>query len=403
LGWILAGRDLFRLLHYVPVSRKTWVAGMTIPNPRRTVPQNNKKTRKGKAQPPQKAARRAPRRVTAARAQTRTTTAPVAMNTSMLPSQPRISRTSLGTCRIQHRELVQTLQASDTNDTLFRIPINPGLLGTFPWLSHEAAGWERYRFSRLAFRYLARTGTINNGSLTMAPDYDPTDTSPLSADVLAAYSDAVEASVWKDQVCVLKPSSMHAADGEKFVRRGATADVRLTDVGNFLFIISPVSVPGLIGRLWVEYDVTFHTPQIPDGGNESSGYLVTDAKTAVDGDIFGTNPLSYGSLHMSDLGSNQMRIENMTVGQQYLLTLSLRGSGIDAHWQVASIITGIDFIADVGYGIGGGGSSTSFAWLFRATNRVGAVQTSAAIGLVGSYAQGVATVHSLVPHVTGLL
>jgi hypothetical protein len=165
--------------------------------------------------------------------------------------------------------------------------INPGLSATFPWLSTQALGWESYSFKRLSFHFVSRQATSFVGSILMAPDYDASDSAPTSEAIAGAYADAVEGVYWRDFACHLKPLSMHKLGPTRYCRTsalGLSEDVKLYDVGNLYvcFIDTPVTNSGQIaGKLWVDYDIEFTTPQLGGGGAGSSGSVTELQSTAV--------------------------------------------------------------------------------------------------------------------------
>lgn len=188
-------------------------------------------------------------------------------------SQPRISSTSKGS-HVAHREFVGTVNGS-VAFTANKFVCNPGMASTFPWLSVQAGQWEQYRFNRLRFKYLTRTATTTVGSVLMAPDYDPSDSAPASEAAVSTYQDCVEDAVWVESlVCELNVSSMFPNGQKKFVRSGAVGleDLKLYDAANFFLCTLEETSAAAIGKLWVEYDVDFFTPQIAPSGDPLSSH-----------------------------------------------------------------------------------------------------------------------------------
>jgi hypothetical protein len=207
---------------------------------------------------------------------------------------PDIIRNSVSSCRIRHRELIASVTGSVAFTVASTLAINPGIAASFPWLSVEAQGWERYRFNRLSYCYYTRTGSNVPGSVILAPDYDAADAAPSSEQVASAFQDTAEDAPWKDIVCRLKPESMHPRQGENFIRTTALAanlDIKTYDAGNlFVCTIDGTAVPW--GKLWVEYDVEFFTPQLPSAGAVTiAGGLVTGANTMTQANPFGIVPV----------------------------------------------------------------------------------------------------------------
>jgi len=181
--------------------------------------------------------------------------------------------------RIQHRELV-----ADVSSYIVFTPteyhLNPGLAGTFPWLSTQALAWEQYHFNSLRFEYITRTSTANGGSIILTPEYDPLDPVPLDEKQATNNADSVEAAPWSNFTCVLDPSALHPNGPRKFVRTSRTAgDLRNYDVGTL--VVSGVGSSSIasVGKLWVCYDIEFFSPQTgaPDGPTQTTtSYLAAE-------------------------------------------------------------------------------------------------------------------------------
>jgi len=206
--------------------------------------------------------------------------------------------------RIVHRELIGSMTGSAAFAVAQSIPLNPGLAAFAPWLATQAQSWERYRFNRLRFCYYTRTGSNVPGSMMLVPDYDAADPAPVSEQVASSYEDVEEDAPWKDIVCVLKPSALHALGPSKFVRSGALAanqDIKTYDAGT-LYACTIDGTAVNWGKLWVEYDVTLMTPQLnPSGGGplaalHLSGATPTSALMLGAAPVLGANGATFATV-----------------------------------------------------------------------------------------------------------
>jgi len=160
--------------------------------------------------------------------------------------------------------------------------LNPGMSSTFPWLSTQAQAWESYRFNKLRFCAYTRCATSVPGSLMLIPDYDAADAAPATEQIASSYEDVEEGVPWKDSCAVLKPAAMHALGPRKFIRQGALSanqDIKTYDAGS-LFVGTTDGTAVNWSKLWVEYDVTLFTPQLPSGGAYVGTMLHTQSLTA---------------------------------------------------------------------------------------------------------------------------
>jgi len=173
------------------------------------------------------------------------------------------------TDRMIEREFIATIPGSVAYANQLTIALNPGLVASFPWLSIEAAGWESYRFNKLRFCYYTRKGSTTDGSVIMGPDYDPADAAPPDEATFTQYQDVKEFAPWMDEVCVdLSAQQLNKIGRSKFIRSGAVpgnAVIADYDSGNFFIATTGMADTSNVGKLWVEYDVTFETKQRQSG------------------------------------------------------------------------------------------------------------------------------------------
>jgi len=196
--------------------------------------------------------------------------------------------------RIVHRELIGSVVGTVNFSTsgLGPFSLNPGLSATFPWLSTQAVGWEQYRFNKLNFCYYTRTGSNVPGSLMLIPDYDAADSAPISEQIASAYEDVSEDVPWKDIKCNLRPAAMHPDGPKKYIRLSGLAsnlDIKTYDVGNlFVGTTDGTAVPW--GKLWVEYDVTLYTPQLPSTGSSTLSFQSYTSAAPTTANLVGVTP-----------------------------------------------------------------------------------------------------------------
>jgi len=254
--------------------------------------------------------------------------AAVAYATGVSSGQPQFTR-SANECRIVHRELIDSISGTPDFAVSKNYPLNPGISKTFPWLSQEAAGWEKYKFNSLTFRYYTRCASNAQGSVLFAPDYDPDDSPPTNEQQAASFRDAQEDAPWKDIVCHLNHKDMLGGLTDKYVRLGNLApsqDYKLTDSGIMFMCTNAGNNIGW-GKVWVEYDVTFRVPQNKSDVVLFAGSFGVHATTGVSyTDPFGTAPILYGGLDVLVAPSS------ITIGRvgQYLIQFLFSGTGVSS-------------------------------------------------------------------------
>lgn len=199
--------------------------------------------------------------------------APVARSVQKRFKAPRLKADAAGQV-VTHRELIATVVASDNaaspadpfGDNLKKYSLQPGDPTTFPWLAENAKNWSQYHFRNLTAIYHARCATTTSGSVLMAPDYTASDPAPTTEAQMTAYKGAVENVPWQDISLPISVNDMHSMSHRKFIRNASVAgDIKTFDAGN-LYVAAfgqPAAISGEpIGKLWIEYTVEFHVPQI---------------------------------------------------------------------------------------------------------------------------------------------
>lgn len=240
---------------------------------------------------------------------------------------PKI-QASRDTCNIKHREFIGNVAGSELFQVALALSVNPGLSTTFPWLSVMAQAWEQYKFKKLRFVFLTRTGSNTPGSVIMSPDYDSSDNPPASEQIMSTYDGTVEDAPWKDNGCSLKTNLLSGAGGpRKFVRTGALSpnqDIKLYDVANmFVATVDGTAVPW--GKLWVEYDVDFWVPQLPPAGLQPVGLNVAASEDInADGLLGDKRTVFVSSLVTVDDDS----VISILKKGKFLVSIDAQGTGI---------------------------------------------------------------------------
>jgi len=305
----------------------------------------------------------------------RSASAAAAYATGMSSGKAQVYRSTVDSCRLVHRELVASVTGSVGFAVASNLSINPGLPGSFPWLSIEAQGWEKYRFNSLKLCYYTRTGTNVPGSVILAADYDAADAAPANEQIASAYYGTQEDAVWKDLCFVFDRARLA---GERFIRTGglsANQDVKTFDVAN-AFVATQDGTAVSWGKVWLEYDVTLINPQLPPGGPSGSGTLAAGGGTIAAATPFGAAPVALGSYALSAAGTNVVSFSGLSIGTEYCLALTTVGTVISAVSSSSVAPTGFTAVTVVGGTITAAALNASLFGTYLATATSGTITIS---------------------------
>jgi len=200
--------------------------------------------------------------------------APLALGRVRRSQRPVISSIgNNGDVVIAHREYITDLSGS-VGFAAISFPVNPGLPGTFPWLSSVASRFESYAFDKLCFKFETEKSASTNGSVLGAIDYDASDSAPANKTQVMSYRSATRSQTWEDFDMSSLSEDLHKRKSY-FTRFGsltANEDIKLYDTGNFFFCTQGQADTTLVGELYVEYIIRLMTPQIGNPGLGTSLY-----------------------------------------------------------------------------------------------------------------------------------
>lgn len=189
--------------------------------------------------------------------------APVAIATTRTSTAPRMQNNKNGVVKLTHRAFIQPI-TSVGNYTATKVPCNPGLAGSFPWLSTLARKYDMYRFVKLRYCYRSVASTSTSGVVMFSFDYDAADDVPTSKSKQAQTVPCTESNCWTSLDLDVQLDS-----NWKYVRPGTlptNLDIKTYDTGNLIYSTQYGS--GIVtGELYVEYTVELKKPS--DGATDT--------------------------------------------------------------------------------------------------------------------------------------
>jgi hypothetical protein len=202
------------------------------------------------------------------------TKAPVAVSTAFRNPFPQI-KAAKNSLRIKHCEPLVTLVGTTNFVSTVVSQINPGSL---QWCMAFASRFETYKCHSLKFKYVTRCSTSNEGRIAIRFDSDVLDAVPDDIETFLAGGLVSESSYWAN-VDLTIPKSAFDVYGKRYTRISsvpANADAKTYDIGSFsVSTYGSNAVP--VGRVYIEYEFEFFTPQIQQ---IASGAISSDSPVA---------------------------------------------------------------------------------------------------------------------------
>jgi hypothetical protein len=117
------------------------------------------------------------------------------------------------------------------------------------------------------------------------------------------------------------------------------------------------------GKLWIEYDITFFTPQLFPGGSNFSKIATLLSTVGTDAThLMGTSNVIAGNQVISGVG-NILTVSNLIVGGEYFVALGCSGTVITAD----ALASAVGFTIGVNYPSCINSTSTLFSMLATLT------------------------------------
>jgi len=227
---------------------------------------------------------------------------------------PSFRNLSSGT-RIQHREFLNDVITSDTIGafSIQQVPIQPGLLESFPWLSASAENYQEYRLNGVVYEFksnsydaLASTNTAS-GTVIMATDYNVLDAPFVNKFQMEQTQFTCSGKPSVNLMHPIECNKLETPTNVLYTRSSpvTSGDPRLYDWGNFY--IATVGMQGAstnIGELWVTYDITLLKPKLNATVDVYDHYILNNSASEPGGpNYYGTTGSPPNLTTDSDLGT----------------------------------------------------------------------------------------------------
>lgn len=206
------------------------------------------------------------------RASTQVVAVPGARATTSLARRPRVQQgrgkaSDPFSVEISHRELLTPVFSVTADGPFASYEVNPGLVGSFPWLSLLATNFEAYEFLELEYEYVPSVGTSEDGTITIVPMCDSDTPTVPSRNHGMSYVNATSTQVYnrvkcrfpKDALKWIRNRLVRAGGLGAAVSLTASGDASFYDVGRIAYLALGSSAK-YMGDLYVSYRVKLSNP-----------------------------------------------------------------------------------------------------------------------------------------------
>lgn len=171
---------------------------------------------------------------------------------------------------VRHKEFIGEIKSSTAYAVQYSLELNPGVSGTFPWLSNIARNYQEYRFKGVIFHYIPTSGSAvastNNalGSVMMQTSYRATDTPPDSKRELLNEYWSTETAPFETCCHPIECNPSENPFNIQYVRQVAVPEgdnLLMYDLGVTHIATSGQQADNVVlGDLWVTYEVELKKP-----------------------------------------------------------------------------------------------------------------------------------------------
>lgn len=170
--------------------------------------------------------------------------------------------------RVTHRELLTTFTGTSSVYECLQIFMNPGLPGTYPWLSIMAPAFEHYKVNNITIEWSPSCPTTTTGKVLLTVARDVYDTPFTSMQAQISYARSAAMPVWQMSRCSMGKSDYTkkflVRTGTVYPPPGSSVDLHFYDPCVFFLGFEQVSSGQYAGEVYINYDISFYTPT-PNG------------------------------------------------------------------------------------------------------------------------------------------
>nr|UHS72084.1 MAG: hypothetical protein 2 [Tombusviridae sp.] len=185
---------------------------------------------------------------------------------------------------VRHKEFIGEITGATGFTVRNRLPINPGVSSTFPWLSAMASQYSEYRVRGMVYHYVPTSGmsvaSANTalGSVMIQTSYRATEAAPASRlEMLNEYW-ASEGRPCDEFCHPIECDPKENPFNVQYVRSGdlpSTENVLAYDLGTTTVAVSGQQTAGtVLGDLWVTYEIELKKPKLTSATGEDANQTI---------------------------------------------------------------------------------------------------------------------------------
>jgi len=229
--------------------------------------------------------------------------------------------TSDQTIVVRHREFIQTITSSTNFVVRAILPLNPGLPGTFPWLSSIASNYQEYRIKGAVFHYVPTSGQFTGatnpalGTVMFQTVYRADDSVPTTKYELLNEYWANETMPCDTMVHPIECANNESVLTRRYIRDGAVSDnLMFYDTGKTIVAVQGQQTAGqILGDLWITYEVELKKPKMyASVGRAVRGALATVSSPALASRLYDNSVVQatsfVGDITFTSAGTNLFRV-----------------------------------------------------------------------------------------------
>lgn len=185
---------------------------------------------------------------------------PIAVSKAIRTNKPRFKYNSSGDIRVYNSEMYENVNGS-VGFGCYGYKLQPGL---FTWLGSIAVNYQTYDVVSFSIKYVPVCPTTTAGIVAIYVDHNVYDQAPPGMYSLSSNFGAVSGASYTPFECKLTSDNLMRHATGKFTRSTPPIygeDYKLYDFGALWLAMQGQAATTMIGSVYIDYVIDFHTPQ----------------------------------------------------------------------------------------------------------------------------------------------